>query len=30
MGNETKSAYSIVEDNRNIMHSYTIILEISN
>ena len=25
MGNETKSAYSIVEDNHNIMHSYTII-----
>ena len=23
--NETKSAYSIVEDNHNIMHSYTII-----
>ena len=23
--NETKSAYSLVEDNHNIMHSYTII-----
>ena len=23
MGNETKSAYSIVEDNHNIMYSYT-------